>query len=368
MHGNKKSNRPFRRFFTYVLFGALFTIVAYATAMADSYSFAGRATRWFLEPPIGSDSRIGPTYDATGRLDLGEPTIRDNAPSQTGYQVIYPITYNFLIGDETYTGTGVMAIRPIGCGALFDCFFQNPLSLTLNNGNTGEQHHWEAFDGAFFHADGSPYPNVFVDTLAYAEPPGRFELYGASFRYGPTFGVGPQLYQFDRGIMIFKRIQQDPVCTAAQAFPAVLWSPNHQFVPIVVMGVTDPDGDAVTITVTGVTQDEPVNEKGDGNTSPDAVIQAGGVSVRAERSGKGNGRVYQVSFKAKDTKGGSCTGKVTVGVPHSMKVGLAAIDDGQIYDSTVKVNPEHKGTENREQTEEERKDADEKSKGVGNLF
>jgi hypothetical protein len=38
----------------------------------------------------------------------------------------------------------------------------------------------------------------------------------------------------------------------------VLWAPNHQFVPIAIMGVTDPDGDAVTITVTGVTQDEPV--------------------------------------------------------------------------------------------------------------
>lgn len=126
-----------------------------------------------------------------------------------------------------------------------------------------------------------------------------------------------------------------PVCQGAQAMPAIVWSPNHQFVPIVVMGVTDPDGDAVTITVTGVTQDEPVNAKGDGNTSPDAVIQAGAASVRAERSGSGNGRVYQVSFKAEDGKGGSCTGAVKVSVPHSLKKGLTAIDDGQVYDSTV---------------------------------
>lgn len=130
-------------------------------------------------------------------------------------------------------------------------------------------------------------------------------------------------------------VNASPVCSAAQAFPAVLGSPNHQFVPIVVMGVTDPDGDAVIITVTGVTQDEPVNAKGDGNTSPDAVIQVGAASVRAERSGKGNGRVYQVSFKAEDDKDGSCTSAVTVSVPHSMKVGLTAIDDGQGYDSTV---------------------------------
>jgi hypothetical protein len=126
-----------------------------------------------------------------------------------------------------------------------------------------------------------------------------------------------------------------PTCNAAQANPAALWSPNHQFVPIAITGVTDPSGLAVKITVTGVTQDEPVNAKGDGNTSPDAVIQAGAALVRAERSGNGNGRVYQLSFKAENSQGGVCTGAVKVSVPHSMGKGATAIDDGQAYDSTV---------------------------------
>jgi len=128
---------------------------------------------------------------------------------------------------------------------------------------------------------------------------------------------------------------QPPVCRTAQASPAVLWAPNHQLVPIAIMGVTDPDEDAVTITATGVTQDEPVTGKGDGNTSPDAVIQARTASVRAERAGNGNGRVYQISFKADDGHGSSCSGAVTVGVPHSQKKGLTAIDDGQLYNSTI---------------------------------
>jgi hypothetical protein len=126
-----------------------------------------------------------------------------------------------------------------------------------------------------------------------------------------------------------------PTCTAAVARPAHLWAPHHQFVPIAVNGVTDPDGNAVTITVTGVTQDEPVLTPGRDTTSPDAVIQAGAASVRAERLDTGNGRVYQVSFKAEDGKGGVCTGAVTVGVPHSQKKGVTAIDDGQVYDSTI---------------------------------
>ena len=66
------------------------------------------------------------------------------------------------------------------------------------------------------------------------------------------------------------------------------------------------------------------------------MIEASAALVRAERSGNGNGRVYQVSFKADDGKGGSCTSAVTVGVPHSLKNGLTAIDDGLVYDSTVR--------------------------------
>jgi len=79
-----------------------------------------------------------------------------------------------------------------------------------------------------------------------------------------------------------------PDCKTTQASPAVLWSPRHQFVPVVVMGVTDLNGDSGIITVTSVTQDEPVHAKGDGNRSPDAMIQDGAASVRAERSGTGN--------------------------------------------------------------------------------
>jgi Beta-propeller repeat len=126
-----------------------------------------------------------------------------------------------------------------------------------------------------------------------------------------------------------------PVCSAAVANPASIWAPNHQFIPIVITGVTDSNGDSVTIAVTGVTQDEQVNAQGSGMKSPDAVIQAGAASVRAERSGNGNGRVYHIAFTAEDGNGGACAGLVKVGVPHSMGKGLIAIDDGQLYNSTI---------------------------------
>jgi hypothetical protein len=83
------------------------------------------------------------------------------------------------------------------------------------------------------------------------------------------------------------------------------------------------------------TSNEPENGLGDGDTSPDAVIQGHTVLLRAERAGTGNGRVYQVHFTADDGRGGTCTGSVLVKVPHSMKPGLPVIDDGQLYTSAV---------------------------------
>lgn len=57
-----------------------------------------------------------------------------------------------------------------------------------------------------------------------------------------------------------------PNAGLAQANPAVLSAPNHppnhKLVPVEIVGVTDPNNDAVTITITGVTQDEPVNGLG----------------------------------------------------------------------------------------------------------
>lgn len=124
-----------------------------------------------------------------------------------------------------------------------------------------------------------------------------------------------------------------PVCDRAAANPAFVWPPNHKMVPVAVLGVTDPDGDAVAVTVTSITQDEPVNGLGDGDTAPDAVIGAGGARLRAERAGKPNGRVYEIHFTADDGRLGQCSGTVRVCVPHDQRR-ASCTDDGQIYDST----------------------------------
>jgi Big-like domain-containing protein len=129
---------------------------------------------------------------------------------------------------------------------------------------------------------------------------------------------------------------QPPVCDDAVPSVSALWSPNHKLVPINVLGVTDPDGDPVTINIDSIFQDEPVDGLGDGNTSPDgAGVGTATASVRAERAGGGNGRVYHISFTASDGNGGTCDGTVLVAVPKSKGVKGAAVDGGVLYDSTA---------------------------------
>lgn len=128
---------------------------------------------------------------------------------------------------------------------------------------------------------------------------------------------------------------QPPVCTNALPSTSLLWPPDHKLVAITILNVTDPEKDVVKITVTGITQDEPVNGLGDGDTAPDGFgVGTSTAQVRAERSGLGNGRVYAILFRADDGKGGSCVGSVLVGVPHDQGKGSIPVDDGQLYDST----------------------------------
>ena len=128
----------------------------------------------------------------------------------------------------------------------------------------------------------------------------------------------------------------------------MLWPPNHQFVDVSVVGVTDPDGDPVAITITGITQDEALNVGvGEGNTCPDAsgvgtataslraeCCEGLGLPERAEREGGGDGRVYHVDFTADDGRNGRCTGTVTVCVPHDQGQGRVCGDQGPLDSST----------------------------------
>lgn len=142
--------------------------------------------------------------------------------------------------------------------------------------------------------------------------------------------LGTQLDAFEATTVLFNHA---PSCGGATASPSVvLWPPNGSMFEVSVGGVTDPDGDPLHVEVTSVHQDEPLQAPGQGSMNPDAIIVQGKVKLRAERSGKGDGRVYHVRFRASDPSGATCTGVLSVCVPHD---GATCGDGGPSYVSTA---------------------------------
>lgn len=118
-------------------------------------------------------------------------------------------------------------------------------------------------------------------------------------------------------------------CASAQAVPQRLWPPNGNLVAVSVEGVTG----AVTpeLSIDRIEQDEPT---GSSAASPDGFgLGEGEALLRAERSGAGGGRIYEVNFTADFVWAGVCRGTVVVEVPTSP--GHTALDSGIRYDSTV---------------------------------
>jgi hypothetical protein len=125
-----------------------------------------------------------------------------------------------------------------------------------------------------------------------------------------------------------------PDVSRARPSVATLWPADHKLVDVSVEGVADPDCDPVVITVTRVTQDEPTDGAGDGDTCPDARgVGTPTAQLRAERKGSGNGRVYTIYFTATDARGNSSPGRVKVGVPKDEHG--TAVEDAAACDSTL---------------------------------
>ena len=105
--------------------------------------------------------------------------------------------------------------------------------------------------------------------------------------------------------------------------PTSLWPPNHTM-HVVSRGASASDVcDPAPAVAFAITSDEAVNGLGDGDTAPDWAVQQTAVStfdvsVRAERSGLGDGRVYTIGAIATDRAGNrSAPASGTVRVPHN---------------------------------------------------
>jgi hypothetical protein len=119
-----------------------------------------------------------------------------------------------------------------------------------------------------------------------------------------------------------------PDCSGVEPSPNRLWAPNHKFRLVSLAGASDSDGDALSYEIGSVTQDEPVLRGADVKHG----VRSNQVWLRAERRGKGDGRVYRIEYLVWDGHGHSCDGVARVVVPHD-RAHPAALDSGGSFDS-----------------------------------
>ena len=100
--------------------------------------------------------------------------------------------------------------------------------------------------------------------------------------------------------------------------PDILWPPNHKMLPVSMdVSATDKCDPEPMYRITSVSSNEPEEGLGDGDTAPGWEITGDPtVNLIAERSGRGDGRVYAITVQCIDASGNSSSGTVTVIVPH----------------------------------------------------
>jgi hypothetical protein len=150
--------------------------------------------------------------------------------------------------------------------------------------------------------DGTWSGGRFAVTLDATSTPAITALTGTVF----TFGMG------DR---------QPPVVRSIAATPAVLQQNSHKMVPVrVSVDASDNLDPQPKSRIVAVASNEPVNGTGDGDTAPDWQITGDlTVNLRAERSGKGDGRIYTITVETADAAGNKVTTAVKVNVPKGKK-------------------------------------------------
>ena len=122
------------------------------------------------------------------------------------------------------------------------------------------------------------------------------------------------------------------------ASPSSLWPPNHKY-QVITLTITASDACDLSPAISaGVVSSEPDDAKGngDGNTTGDIKVTTTGggillssnddpevpwkpgeqLELRAERGGKGNGRVYAVTVTAEDASGNETTATEEIAVAH----------------------------------------------------
>jgi len=148
-----------------------------------------------------------------------------------------------------------------------------------------------------------------------------------------SYPVAGQIDSFGKGFVFFPPCG-GPSINDVSAFPNELWPPNHRMIPVRINYTVSDSCDSSHICSLSVSDNENDNGGG-GSTSPDwIVVDAHDVALRAERMGKGNGRVYTIAIRCLDKQGLSADAAVTATVAYDQgKKDYITLDAGALPSS-----------------------------------
>jgi predicted extracellular nuclease len=195
----------------------------------------------------------------------------------------------------------------------------------------GDDAYSYVFDGQWGyldHALGSPSLSAQVRGVAEwhinADEPGVLD-YNTNFK---SIGQIVSLYAADA----YRSSDHDPVVVgldldgqaptlALAATPSILWPANHKLASVEITATANDNLDpAPAIRLVSVTSNEADNGLGDGDTTGDIqIVDDFTLRLRAERAGKGAGRIYTLTYEARDFAGNASQATVEVRVQHDMK-------------------------------------------------
>ncbi len=119
------------------------------------------------------------------------------------------------------------------------------------------------------------------------------------------------------GFRVTVQDNQPPVISAVTASPDLLWPPNHQMVNVQ-LKYQATDNCSPFTTILSITSNEAQTNTVRGDLPNDWILtDAHHIQLRAERAGKGQGRIYTIRVLVTDASGNRDTAEVRVRVPKS---------------------------------------------------